>query len=122
MTTTATPATLPEGADPVRELIRRGRTQRMNFDISGYEESVPLLREAIELCPTSAEAYAELSLTYSYWGLRRESSCTGLRRELLVGACVGLNCIRSGRGGERGRGAAGGDRLRSLGEILSAEC
>lgn len=81
---TATPATDPEVRDPERELIRRGREQRMTFDIPGYEEAVPLLREAIESCPTSAEAYAELSLTYSAWGLRRESSCTGLRHELRV--------------------------------------
>lgn len=68
----------------IEELISRGREQRMTFDVPGYEEAVPLLREAIELCPTSAEAYAELSLTYSAWGLRRESSCTGLRHELRV--------------------------------------
>ncbi len=81
---TATPETATESPDPLRELIRRGREQRMTFDIPGYEEAVPLLREAIESCPTSAEAYAELSLTYSAWGLRRELSCMGLRHELRV--------------------------------------
>lgn len=81
---TATPETATEFRDPLHELVRRGREQRMAFDISGYEEAVPLLREAIESCPTSAEAYAELSLTYSGWGLRRELSCTGLRHELRV--------------------------------------
>ncbi len=71
-------------SSPLEELIHRGREQRMTFDVPGYEEAVPLLREAIERCPTSADAYAELSLTYSAWGLRRESSCTGLRHELRV--------------------------------------
>ncbi|MBI4060446.1 MAG: hypothetical protein HY403_03365 [Elusimicrobia bacterium] len=80
----APPVSDSETRDPERGLIRRGRERRMTFDVPGYEEAVPLLREAIERCPTSAEAYAELSLTYSNWGLRREASCTGLRRELRV--------------------------------------
>lgn len=81
---TAAPATSPEARDPVLDLIERGREQRLTSDVPGYEEAVPLLREAIERRPTSAEAYAELSLTYSAWGLRRESSCRGLNHELRV--------------------------------------
>lgn len=68
----------------IDELVGRGREQRMTFDVPGYEEAVPLLREAIERSPAEAAAYAELSLTYSYWGLRREYSCAGLRHELRV--------------------------------------
>ncbi|MDO8757335.1 MAG: hypothetical protein Q7J64_04940, partial [Elusimicrobiota bacterium] len=68
----------------IEDLVGRGREQRMTFDVPGYEEAVPLLREAIERSPAEAAAYAELSLTYSYWGLRREYSCAGLRHELRV--------------------------------------
>ncbi len=70
--------------DPVADLIIRGRGQRQTFDIPGFEEAVPLLREAIELDPTSAPAYAELSETYSSWGFLRESSCLGFWHELRV--------------------------------------
>lgn len=73
-----------EEREATRELIRRGRAERMTCDVPGYEEAVPLLREAIESCPVSAEAYAELSLTYSAWGRRREASCLGLRREMRI--------------------------------------
>lgn len=68
--------------DPVAERLARARRARRRFDETGYEEAVPLLREAIELDPTRAAAYAELSLTYSSWGLRRESACLGLSHEV----------------------------------------
>ncbi|MDE2039482.1 MAG: tetratricopeptide repeat protein [Elusimicrobia bacterium] len=70
-----------EQDDPVDALVQRGRKQRRLFDVPGYEEAIPLLREAIELAPTQAPAYAELSLAYSSWGLRRESACLGFRHE-----------------------------------------
>lgn len=63
------------------DLVARGREQRLLNDVSGFEEAVPLLREAIENDPTNAAAYAELSETYSAWGLRRERSCLGLQWE-----------------------------------------
>lgn len=56
----------------VQDLVRRGREKRLLFDAAGYEEAVPLLREALELDPASAEAYAELSQTCAYWAFRRE--------------------------------------------------
>lgn len=65
----------------VAALVKRGREQRLLFDTPAFEAAVPLLREALELEPTYAPAYAELSETYSYWGFRRESSCLGLRHE-----------------------------------------
>jgi tetratricopeptide (TPR) repeat protein len=68
----------------VRDLIARGREQRLKLDVPAFEEAVPLLREAIELAPTAAPAYAELSETYSNWGYRRESACLGFWRELRV--------------------------------------
>ena len=68
----------------VRDLVARGRAQRLTLDVPAFEEAVPLLREAIELAPTSAPAYAELSETYSSWGSRRESACLGFWRELRV--------------------------------------
>lgn len=71
-----------DGEVRVRELVRRGRAQRLTLDVPGYEEAVPLLREAIELAPAFAPAYVELSETYSCWGFRRESSCLGFWREL----------------------------------------
>jgi tetratricopeptide (TPR) repeat protein len=84
MTETPT-AAAPRAADPRDEaldLLRRGRDQRLGGDIPGFEEAVPLLREAIELSPACAPAYAELSTTYFQWGLRRENSCFGFRRDL----------------------------------------
>lgn len=66
----------------LRERLEAARRARRRFEESGYEDAVPLLREAIELDPTFAPAYAELSLTYSAWGLRRESACLGLRHEV----------------------------------------
>ncbi len=59
-------------ASAVADLVRRGRELRRLFDVPGYEEAIPLLREAIELDPSHAPAYAELAATYSYWGFRRE--------------------------------------------------
>lgn len=79
LTTTTADA---EAAGPVRELVARGREQRLLRDVAGFEEAIPLLREAIELAPADAPAYAELSLTYSHWGFRRENACLGFRREL----------------------------------------
>ncbi len=75
-----------EGEMPVvvRALIERGREERLKHDVRAFEEAVPLLREAIEMDPTSAPAYAELSETYSSWGHRRESACLGFWRELRV--------------------------------------
>lgn len=70
------------GACAPLELVSQARLQRLRFEEAGYEEAVPLLREAIELDPTCAPAYAELSQTYSAWGLRRESSCLGIRHEI----------------------------------------
>lgn len=64
------------------ERLERARRARRRFEEAGYEEAVPLLRESIELDPTFAPAYAELSRTYSAWGLRRESACLGLRHEV----------------------------------------
>jgi tetratricopeptide (TPR) repeat protein len=68
----------------VHDLIERGREQRLKLEVPAFEEAVPLLREAIELAPTLAPAYAELSQTYSSWGLRRETACLGFWRELRV--------------------------------------
>jgi len=44
----------------------------LGFDTEGYEQAVPLLREALELSPTDASAYAALSQTYAFWAFRRE--------------------------------------------------
>lgn len=63
-----------ESVEAAEELLRRGREKRLLFDAPGYQEAVPLLREAIELCPAGAPAYAEISQTYAYWGFRREIS------------------------------------------------
>ena len=68
------------GEEPA-DLLRRARACRLRMDVEGYEAAVPLLREAIELDPTCAPAYAELARTYAEWGLRRESSCLGIRHE-----------------------------------------
>lgn len=81
-TTTATAETDGANPDPGGDLVQRGREQRLMFDVAGFEEAVPLLREAIELAPADAPAYAELSLTYSYWGFRRENACLGFQREI----------------------------------------
>lgn len=81
----ATTQTTEADAGPpaaARDLIARGRRERLKFDAAAFEEAVPLLREAIELAPAEAPAYAELSLTYSSWGLCREAACLGFRREL----------------------------------------
>ncbi|MDE2489989.1 MAG: tetratricopeptide repeat protein [Elusimicrobia bacterium] len=78
---TATLRPEDERSVQVSGLVEAGRARRRLFDQPGFEEAVPLLREAIELAPDRAEAYAELSETYSYWGLRRENSCHGFRRE-----------------------------------------
>lgn len=53
-------------------LTRRARAAMRLFDVEGYAEAVPLLREAIEAAPAYAPAYAALAETYSYWGFRRE--------------------------------------------------
>lgn len=71
------------GEDPA-DLLRRARACRLRYDVDGYEEAVPLLREAIELDPTFAPAYAELARTYAEWGQRRESSCIGIRHEVMA--------------------------------------
>ena len=82
---TPSPTEAEPGLPPAaRELLARGRAERLNFDVGAFEEAVPLLREAIELAPAEAPAYAELSLTYSSWGLRREAACLGFWRELRV--------------------------------------
>lgn len=67
--------------DAVADLVRRGREKRLLLDSAGFEEAVPLLREAIELAPADAAAYAELSEVYSYWGFRREDACLGFHHE-----------------------------------------
>lgn len=59
-------------AESASELTRRGRAAMRLFDVEGYEQAVALLREAIELAPDHAPAYAALAETYSYWGFRRE--------------------------------------------------
>jgi tetratricopeptide (TPR) repeat protein len=79
---TATVETEAEGAGPVAELVARGREKRLLLDVAGFEEAVPLLREAIEQAPADAPAYAELSTVYSYWGHRREDACLGFRHEI----------------------------------------
>ena len=71
------------GEEPA-DLLRRARACRLRMDVEGYEAAVPLLREAIELDPTCAPAYAELARTYAEWGLRRESSCLGIRHEIMA--------------------------------------
>lgn len=71
-----------EMSEAVSALVRRARARRRTLDVPGFEEAVPLLREAIEAEPASAPAYAELALTYADWGWRRESACVGLRHEL----------------------------------------
>lgn len=63
---------MSETREKAEELARRGRRALARFDVEGYEEAVPLFREAIELEPAMAGAYAGLSETYSYWGFRRE--------------------------------------------------
>ncbi|MFI5345977.1 MAG: tetratricopeptide repeat protein [Elusimicrobiota bacterium] len=73
-----------ESSAVVRALIERGRERRLQHDVAAFEEAVPLLREAIEMAPTSAPAYVELSETYAAWGLLRESACLGFWRELRV--------------------------------------
>ncbi len=73
---------VPEAPEETLALVRRGRAQRLSDDVPGLEEAVPLLREAIELSPAYAPAYAELSQAYFSWGLRRENSCLGFRRDL----------------------------------------
>lgn len=72
----------PESCCSVGELVGRARSLRLRFAPEAYEEAVPLLREAVEQDPTCHSAYAELSLTYSAWGLRRETSCLGIRHEV----------------------------------------
>lgn len=67
---------------PLAERLAGARAARLSYEEAGYERAVPLLREAIELDPTFAPAYAELALTYAAWGLRRESACLGLRHEV----------------------------------------
>lgn len=54
------------------ELVARAHQKRLRFDVPDYEEAVPLLKEAIELSPAYAPAYAELAETYAYWAFRRE--------------------------------------------------
>ncbi|MFI5360940.1 MAG: tetratricopeptide repeat protein [Elusimicrobiota bacterium] len=68
----------------VRGMIQRGRERRLRLDTAAFEDAVPLLREAIEIAPAAAAAYAELSETYSSWGALREASCLGFWRELRV--------------------------------------
>lgn len=68
------------------ELVGRARTQRLLFDIPGYEEAVPLLKQAIELDPAFGEAYAELAQVYAYWGFRRE--ITGEEHQSLYGMAL----------------------------------
>jgi tetratricopeptide (TPR) repeat protein len=78
-------ATLELDAGPscsLERLVRRARVQRLRFEVEGYEEAVPLLREGLEHDPTCGTAYAELALTYAAWGLRRELACPGIRHEI----------------------------------------
>ncbi len=65
----------------VKELVCRGKKFLGLYDIEGYEEAVPLFREAIEADPSCAEAHGALAETYSFWGFRREIS--GLEGESL---------------------------------------
>lgn len=75
MTMSARPETKPPAASPelqARALTQRARAAMRLFDLEGYEDAVPLLREAVEAAPAYAPAYAALAETYSYWGFRRE--------------------------------------------------
>lgn len=65
----------------VMELVARGKKFLALYDVAGYEEAVPLFREAIETDPSCAEAHGALAETYSFWGFRREIS--GLEGESL---------------------------------------
>lgn len=65
-------ASAAETEEPLEAVVARARTFLALFDVEGYEEAVPLLREAIERGPDYAPAYAALAETYAYWGFRRE--------------------------------------------------
>lgn len=65
---------LQESAARAAALVARARAKMELFDSEGYQEAVPLLREAIETRPGFAPAYAALAETYAYWGFRREVS------------------------------------------------
>lgn len=67
-----TETTVQDKTGQAAELVRRAHEKRLLFDVPGYEQAVPLLKEAVELDPHNAPAYAELSQTYAYWGFRRE--------------------------------------------------
>lgn len=73
-------------AEQAQSLTLRARAAMRLFDIEGYEEAVPLLREALELAPDFAPAYAALAETYSYWGFRLE--ITGFESEHLYAMAV----------------------------------
>lgn len=75
-----------EDAARVKELVRKGRELTALYDVEGYENAVPLYREAIEAAPDCLEAYAGLAETYSFWGFRREIS--GLEGESLYGLAL----------------------------------
>lgn len=64
--------TKPSASQQAKALTERARQAMRLFDIEGYEQAVPLLREAVETAPSYAPAYAALAETYSYWGFRRE--------------------------------------------------
>jgi tetratricopeptide (TPR) repeat protein len=74
MTMSARAETKPAASPELqaRALTQRARASMRLFDVDGYEEAVPLLREAVEAAPAYAPAYAALAETYSYWGFRRE--------------------------------------------------
>lgn len=54
------------------QLVSRAREFLRQYDVPGYEEAVPLFKEALEKDAGCAEAYAGLAETYAYWGFRRE--------------------------------------------------
>ncbi len=72
------PAAPPQSA---AERLAEGRRQLRLFDVEGYQEAVPLFREALEADPSCAAAHAGLAETYAYWGFRRE--ITGFASQLL---------------------------------------
>ena len=64
--------TLLPPAQASKEALSRGRAMLLLFDLEGYSQAVPLLREAIEADPGNALAHGAIAETYAYWGFRRE--------------------------------------------------